>query len=330
MQMLDTKSIVALALCNRQLFADANGTFAFKFATPLSIFDDELRYEHSLLRFHMNRDCDNAEFLLMHQSYQVRITCLRIEFDYDIKTSKTLIKRLADVLATNRTLTRMDVRNDSFDDEDAFHVAHALSKNTTLQGFFLSSTIMSESAVAIICAAIMSNQTLTSLHLPFIGSRTHIATHVANMLAANKTLTRLSIGSNYIGDLGLALIANALKQNATLQTLRISCNGITSAGMIQHLVPVLVINKTLTDLSVTENNIGNKGFLALANVCTINPTLCRLDLNWCNITDDAVVQFLNVCQAFKNENVKFAINSITHTRFKEEEMQRAKQCKHLV
>ena len=62
---------------------------------------------------------------------------------------------------------------------------------------------------------------------------------LAQNLQSNKSLVRLEIKDNAIGDYGAACIALSLANHPTLRALDITCNGITAIGIDQvakHLI----------------------------------------------------------------------------------------------
>jgi NLR family CARD domain-containing protein 3 len=56
--------------------------------------------------------------------------------------------------------------------------------------------------------------------------------HLASMLAVNKSIRTLNLAANRIGDVGMAALAEMLKVNSTLTELDLSSNEIGYDGMI--------------------------------------------------------------------------------------------------
>jgi len=335
MQMLDTKSIVALALCSRRLFADANDTFAFKYAALLPIFQHESTYANSLLRFHMNRmiTCMTTSDAFAHfETYRTRITHLQfLQLEIQPNDDDSLYeRRISDALVDNQTLKCVRITYPVATEAFAIHVAHALGTNTKLQTLILSSTQVDETGLVALCAAVANNCTLTSLRLTYAGITTYGVRHVADMLRINNTLTSLYIDGHYYGDEGIVHIAKALQTNTVLISLDISDNEITDTG-IKHLAHALTLNNTLQCMSLRDNIISDDGFLSLANACTMNSSMRAFDMQWLNITREAIVPFLDICKSFKRNDVQFNIcNNRRIAKSSEPLKNLMNTCKHLI
>ncbi|KAI8605432.1 hypothetical protein EDD21DRAFT_431589 [Dissophora ornata] len=91
-------------------------------------------------------------------------------------------------------------------------------------------------------------------------------------LKINKTLTTLTLLSNFIEPNGFQALLEALKTNSTLTTLSLYSNKLGSYGT-QKLSEALKINGTLTTLSLFGNCIGPNGAQAMSGVLRVNSTL---------------------------------------------------------
>jgi len=321
MQMLDAKSIVALATCNKQLFADANNAFAFKFVAVLRIREDETKYENSLLRFHMNRMTTDFEIFLRKKSHITYLSLWLLRHDD--------MTQITNTLQSNQTLVRLDITSVIFYDAGVDSLAHMLSENKTLQTFLVRSTSLSDDQIKSLCAALQKNTTLTSLQMSNVGMSTRGATHVANMLLTNKKLTQLNLDCNYMGDEGLFQIANALHENATVQSLVINDNKITDAG-VRHLAHALTLNKSVQILALCDNNITGISLLSLAQACaTINTTLKWIDLKWSNFQMTDIMSFVKISKSFKT-NVQFIVHRRKRFTKIDSMLRNMNECKHIV
>ncbi|CAF1596356.1 unnamed protein product, partial [Didymodactylos carnosus] len=83
-------------------------------------------------------------------------------------------------------------------------------------------------------------------------------------------------------------IAEALKINKTLTELWISQNNISDQGAMA-IAEALKINKTLTELWIYENNISYQGAMAIAEALKINKTLTELWISQNNISDQGAM-----------------------------------------
>ena len=101
-------------------------------------------------------------------------------------------------------------------------------------------------------------------------------------------VTELNISINKIGDHGIAYIATALQMNTcTLRKLDISKCGITDEG-VESLAKALVVNSSLQELNVRENEIGDNGIDHIANT-SLQTDTCSikvLNISQCSISDE--------------------------------------------
>ena len=108
---------------------------------------------------------------------------------------------------------------------------------------------------------------------------------VSNML---RSLTKLYIGTNPLGDEGAKLLSEGLLNATSLQILNIRNSRITCEGA-KALANALKQNKSLQVLDSGLNNIGDDGALAFADVLVHNnSTLVGLRVPWNNIGSSGV------------------------------------------
>ena len=104
-------------------------------------------------------------------------------------------------------------------------------------------------------------------------------------------VTELDIGTNKIGDKGIAYIATALHTNTTMRTLNVHDCHISNVGA-ESLARALAVNTSLQKLVMGGNNtIGYNGICELATALQTNTTLKDLSLFNCNnwMTDQEVL-----------------------------------------
>ena len=112
---------------------------------------------------------------------------------------------------------------------------------------------------------------------------THIGAQIiAPALSMNQTLLELYIVESAIGVDGVKVIAEALANatNTNLKKLSLNSVGFQDEGL-RHLATMLKKNKTLSELHLPQNKIGDIGFQDLVDVLTENnETLRVLSLEW--------------------------------------------------
>ncbi|XP_068734580.1 NLR family CARD domain-containing protein 3-like [Montipora capricornis] len=133
------------------------------------------------------------------------------------------------------------------------------------------------SGTAILAHAMAANSTVTELTLKYNGIGDSGAAAMAEAVEINSTLTTLLLAHNRIGESGAAALAKAVEMNSTLTELDLSYNGIGASGAAA-LVKAVEISSTLTELHLSDNGIGDSGAAALAKAVEINSTLTKLYL----------------------------------------------------
>ena len=155
----------------------------------------------------------------------------------------------ADMLATNKSLTELNMSKCSIQGEGAVCLAKALEKNSTLKKFGINhNPIGSEGAVAF-----------------------------AGMLATNKSLAELNMwGCNIQGE-GAVSLVKALEKNSTVREFHISCNPIGSEGAVAF-ADMLATDKSLTEVSMRQCDIQKEDAAAFASMLKKNQCLKTLNL----------------------------------------------------
>ncbi|KAF9536888.1 hypothetical protein EC957_009435 [Mortierella hygrophila] len=121
------------------------------------------------------------------------------------------LRRLAETLKTDSTLTALDLKSNKIGDNGAVALPEALKANSALTTLNLgANSIGSDGAVAL-AEALKTNSTLTALDLysNSIGDKGAVA--LSEALKANSTLTALDLWCNPIGDNGAVALSNVSK-----------------------------------------------------------------------------------------------------------------------
>jgi Ran GTPase-activating protein (RanGAP) involved in mRNA processing and transport len=136
---------------------------------------------------------------------------------------------------------------------------------------------------------------------------------LAFRLPNNSTLRSLDLSYNHIADAGVYSLSEVLLPNhcVFLKKLVLNKNGITNDGM-KYLSEMLSTNQTLTELSLSNNEIGDEGVKQLANVLIDhNRTLKVLVLSFNLFITDLSIDYL--LQMFEHNHTlrKLVINNCT-------------------
>ena len=130
---------------------------------------------------------------------------------------------------------------------------------------------------------------LRTLILDSCGITSEGAVQLSAGLAVNKSITKLQLRKNPIGDIGAASIGDAIKTNAVLEHLHMNHCEIASEGAVQ-LSAGLAINKSLTRLKLWCNPIGDIGAASIGDAIKTNAVLEYLDIIDCEIASEGAVQ----------------------------------------
>ena len=111
-----------------------------------------------------------------------------------------------------------------------------------------------------------------------------------NTLKTNETVRTLTISNNIIDNRSMYKIFDALQYNKTLENLYIPHNSIIfnfPTNRIPDLLNIF-INLSLKKLDLSNNKIGDKGLLVLAQVLKVNKSIIAIDLSNNMISDNGV------------------------------------------
>ena len=202
---------------------------------------------------------------------------------------------LAHAMATNSTVTELNLKYNGIGDSGAAALAEAVEINSTLTTLSLSDNVIGVSGAAALAKAVEINSTLTTLNLSDNVIGDSGAAALAKAVEINSMLTKLCLSSTKIGDSGAAALAKAVEINSTLTTLNLSYNEIGVSGAAA-LAKAVEINSTLTTLNLSYNEIGVSGAAALAKAVEINSTLTELDLQFNRIHDSGAAALAKVVE----------------------------------
>ena len=213
------------------------------------------------------------------------------------------VLRLSSVLRVK--LKELDISYCNIQSSDSVHLAKALEENTStqLQNLWLErNPIGSEGAVAF-ANMLATNKSLTKLNMSDCGIQEEGAVCLAKAMEKNSSMTEFDISHNPIGSEGAVAFADMLATNKSLTELNIMFCDIQSSDSV-HLAKALEENTTtqLQTLELERNPIGSEGAVAFANMLATNKSLANLNMNCCSIQGESAVVFANMLK--KNQCLK--------------------------
>ncbi|XP_043558885.1 NACHT, LRR and PYD domains-containing protein 3-like [Chiloscyllium plagiosum] len=246
------------------------------------------------------------------------------------KLTSSCCKDLADMLSENKTLLELDLSHNRIGESGLQDLFKALKNgNWKLQKLGLNSIFAFEfgimgtyedaSGAGIICDILESqNCKLQSLGLAKNSFTQVGCAKLIKSLKGNQTLTELDIGSNNLQNDGMTELCDILTEpGCKMQSLKVTNAKLTSECCVK-LASVFNI-KTLTELDVSMNELGNDGVTELLS--SLKDSQCqlqRLGLSKTGLTDAWSID-LKATFAKSNQLVEL---DLSHNKFTDKSVQR--------
>ena len=155
------------------------------------------------------------------------------------------------------------------------------SKNMLTSIDISNNNIPEQGIVLIIGALLFNNRNLTSLKITGNTIGVRGMQSISELLKVSTTLTSLNISNNNITNEGLEILAEVLKMNTTLTDLNISYNKDIDNTFI---IIILSSNNTITKLDISGNHkLDFNVTTRLSQLLIYNKTLTDLNISDCNI-----------------------------------------------
>ena len=140
------------------------------------------------------------------------------------------------------------------------------------------------------------------------------AKSLGRALSVNSSLEELNISYTSIGDEGVAHIANALQTNTTctMKILNVKHCGLSCKGA-ESLARALFVIRSLEELDISDNSIGDDGIAHIATALQTNNTLNSLTFVFDGTTTDKAALSLAAALT-KNTSMKYMKLSWTSTQ----------------
>ena len=193
--------------------------------------------------------------------------------------------QLADALQHNHALRRLGLRENEVGVSlvrgelmgAGAQLAKALATNRTLTDLDLWGNRVGDDGAGLVLGALETNQTLMRLNLRWNAFGAGAVHGVENVLRRNHTLTELDLWGNELGDEGAAAVAAGLKSNRTLISLNMRGNKVGDKGA-RALLSAMMVNRALVHLNIRDNVISPGCGKELHGVCAVAGQLERLDI----------------------------------------------------
>ena len=223
--------------------------------------------------------------------------------------SEELAPAISSVVAKNKSLEVLSLRDNGLNDDGVIKIAESLCKCSKLKVLNLQNNNITEKAAPIIASVISSNSGLQKLYLgnnqlqlgvikiasglKIISSlkalgieENYIPRQAINDLSdairANSFIDKLLLSDNYLGS-SMAVIARACCNNSHLKQFYIKNTGISEAEA-GDLAAVIRCNSSIEILSLSDNDLQSLGFTVIAQALKVTSSLKRLYAHSINIT----------------------------------------------
>jgi len=197
-------------------------------------------------------------------------------------------EKILEALLVNTTLQTLNLGlADDHDFNQLTTLPQVLQRNHTLTNLSLVGNEVNDETMALIIA----NPFITKLDLAStdIGG----SPKALNNLKDNQTLQSLRLRNNRLNVTAINNLADFITQNQSLQSLNLKQCGLSLLALIQ-LSNALGCNHSLTELDLSDNDqVGNDGARALAEVLKANSRLKTLKLANCTITNNGAQALMN-------------------------------------
>ncbi|KAM8880949.1 leucine-rich repeat-containing protein 34 [Synchiropus picturatus] len=177
---------------------------------------------------------------------------------------------LADHLKSNASLQVLQLSGNKVGNSGGMHLSRMLQVNQSLRELQLIACDLTVESINALAIVLKSNRTLLCLDVsrPLLFSQQEEwLCHFSDMLAMNRTLLELHLGTAGVTDCGLEMLTVGLKVNRSLRYLDLRCNRVTQDGTL-HLAQLMEKNCTLEVLDLSFNRIEDEGAVTLSRVLT--------------------------------------------------------------
>jgi Ran GTPase-activating protein (RanGAP) involved in mRNA processing and transport len=226
-----------------------------------------------------------------------------------VSLSHDNIQHLKAMLHRNTVLQYLDLTDDALGSAGFATIASALYRNTFIQRLDVSDNGLDDLAAANTLRELLRwNKTITTLNIGSntFGSNVAAVSCIAHGFSDNTTLQDLNLSSCELDDEGISILAESLgQQKRGLLNLNLSANQITCSGLRALVENATAALSTVTRLNLGETSVRDEGASFLAETLRLQtlPSLTRLHLDDCDISDDGLVALMSSLE--ENETLEF-------------------------
>ncbi|XP_064419093.1 NACHT, LRR and PYD domains-containing protein 3-like [Latimeria chalumnae] len=235
-------------------------------------------------------DCNVINYCVQH--------CLKVE-ELNLNSCKLGVEEMKILLPVLRRSLMLSLQRCDLTAGCCEELSSVLSTNSSLMELDLEGNNLGDSGVKHLSAGLRDpNCKLQTLGLQECGLKAGCCEDLFSVLSTNSSLTELNLSGNNLGDSGVKHLSAGLRDsNCKIQKLVLVVCDLTS-GCCEALSSVLSTNSSLTELYLSDNNLGDSGVKHLSaglrdpncklQTLCINSSLTVLYLSNNNLGDSGV------------------------------------------
>lgn len=262
MHFLSAYDILFFARCNKQLYNDASSKHAFKYARPITIYENDDPHQGIGIMSGLIKNC-----------HSIYLNCTSFGYTHNFEHRSENTKGL--ILEKSR-----DNENYIIEDSLCQHISMGYLVHIEIaHGIFTSSELTKIYKEMAKCRA------LTTIVIPYSNSKATPFCDIANILLNNpikvidfKNNTKNAKKNNCsFNEESLCQLATALKENCKLKELDFSYT--FNAGIsISPLMDMLSVNTSITKLDLSNNALGRNAQGSIGEMLKVNRSITALTL----------------------------------------------------
>ncbi|XP_034885848.1 NACHT, LRR and PYD domains-containing protein 3 isoform X2 [Mirounga leonina] len=257
------------------------------------LLDPHAAYTHQLVNCHVTVSLWQSLFSVLSTN-SLNLTELNLS---DNALGDPGIKVLCEMLQhPGCNIRRLWLRQCCLSSQCCFNISSVLSSNQKLVELDLSHNTLGDFGIRLLCVGLRHLFcNLKKLWLMNSGLTSGCCPALSSVLSTNQKLTHLYLRGNALGDTGVKLLCEGvLHPNCKLQILELDGCGLTS-HCCWDLSTLLTSNKSLRELSLGSNDLGDLGVMLLCEV---------LKQQGC------LLKSLKLCEMYFNYDTKCALETL--------------------
>ncbi|GMF37204.1 unnamed protein product [Phytophthora fragariaefolia] len=200
-------------------------------------------------------------------------SCSLATLQVSFNALETASDKFFDALKTNKSLTKLQMKECKLTDEHVAALAAALKINSTLVEVDLSDNELTQASCAALANGLRENKTLKVLRLGNNKCQDEGAVLLADVLAAhNSTLTYLDLGNNGLTGAGMTPLLKA----QSLKELHLFNNKLGEG--LSELLPALLANSVIETFGIGANQLHEALSVMLFDALHSHPSLKTLEM----------------------------------------------------